>query len=60
VKDIASVPPNFTLFAPVKPLPLIVTVSPPLVTPDDGQTEEIVGVDVGLGSGNALNVSGKV
>jgi hypothetical protein len=40
VKLVASVPPNVTLVAPLKPVPVIRTTSPPLVLPD--VTERLV------------------
>src|SRR5207302_848471 len=43
VKDAASVDPNFTDVAPVKPVPVIVTVVPPAVGPAVGLTEVTVG-----------------
>jgi hypothetical protein len=34
----AEVPPKAIAVAPVKPVPVIVTMSPPVVGPDDGET----------------------
>lgn len=42
VKDVASNPPNVTEVAPVKFLPLIVTLVPPVVLPDTGKILLIV------------------
>ena len=40
----ASTPPNLTEVTPeTKPVPVIVTVVPPTVEPETGETEEIVG-----------------
>ena len=40
---IAATDPNSTFVAPVKPLPLIVTVLPPATGPDDGTIPVITG-----------------
>ena len=37
-ENVAAVPPKLTPVAPVKPVPLIVTVVPPVVGPDVGLT----------------------
>src|SRR5712692_11615316 len=44
VKLVAAPLPNFTEVAPVKPLPVIVTVVPPRVVPDAGLTLRMAGV----------------
>ena len=38
VRDIASIPSNVTDVAPVKFVPVIVTLVPPTMAPDDGET----------------------
>ena len=38
-------PPKLTFVAPVKPVPLMVTVVPPAVVPEVGEMEVIVGAD---------------
>ena len=43
VKMVAEVPPNLTEVAPVKPVPLIVTVVPPATVPDVGDLPVTVG-----------------
>ena len=43
VIDVPAVPPNITDVVPVRLVPVIVTVVPPLVGPDTGDTDEIVG-----------------
>ena len=43
VKLAAANPPNPTLVAPVNPLPVIVTVVPPVVGPEVGEIEVIAG-----------------
>jgi hypothetical protein len=53
VKLVAARPPNPTLVAPVKPLPVIVTVVPPACGPDDGEIDVIVGGEEPLMSASA-------
>ena len=48
VKFVAGVPPKVTLVAPVKFVPVIVTVVPPSVVPVAGDTEEIEGAATGV------------
>ena len=43
VKPLALVAPNFTAVAPVNPVPVMVTVVPPPVGPDAGDTLVMVG-----------------
>ena len=43
VKLVAAVVPNVTEVAPNRPVPVMATVVPPLVVPEVGVTEEIVG-----------------
>ena len=43
VRDVPAVPPNVTPVVAVKLVPVIVTVVPPAVGPDVGDTELIVG-----------------
>ena len=43
LKPLAATLPNATLVAPVNPLPVIVTVVPPAVVPDDGEIDVVVG-----------------
>ena len=43
VNVVAEVVPNLTAVAPVKPVPVIVTVVPPFRVPDDGDTEVTIG-----------------
>ena len=43
VKLVAGVPPNVTAEAPVKPVPVIVTLVPPEALPDAGEIPAIVG-----------------
>lgn len=42
-KRFAGVPPKLTAVAPVKSLPLIVTLVPPVLGPREGDTEATVG-----------------
>ena len=42
-KDVAAVPPKVTLVAPVKVVPVMVTLFPPAVGPELGLTEVTVG-----------------
>jgi len=44
VKLVAATKPKTTLVAPVKPVPVMVTVEPPAVGPDVGEMEVTVGV----------------
>jgi len=44
VKLAAAVDPNLTAVAPSKPVPVMVTVDPPLVVPEVGVKDVIVGV----------------
>ena len=44
VKDVAVVVPKWTAVAPMNPVPVILTVVPPLVVPDVGVSEVTVGV----------------
>ena len=44
VKDVAAVAPKWTAVAPMNPVPVILTVVPPLVVPDVGVSEVTVGV----------------
>ena len=37
VREVAATPPNVTEVAPVKFVPVIVTLVPPVLTPDDGE-----------------------
>jgi hypothetical protein len=48
VKLDASVEPNFTAVAFVKPVPVIVTELPPAVGPDDGLTFVTVGAETNV------------
>ena len=41
--DVAAIPPNVTKVAPVKFLPVIVTLVPPVMPPDDGEILLIIG-----------------
>ena len=41
--DVAAIPPNVTKVAPVKFLPVIVTLVPPAMPPDDGEILLIIG-----------------
>ena len=41
--DVAAIPPNVTKVAPVKFLPVIVTLVPPAMPPDDGEILLITG-----------------
>jgi hypothetical protein len=43
VKDLAAVLPNLTMVAPVRLLPVIVTLVPPVVGPAFGSTDVTVG-----------------
>ena len=43
VKPVAAVAPNLTAVAPVKPVPVIVTLVPPAVGPAVGEIEVTVG-----------------
>src|SRR5579872_5277044 len=43
VKSVAAVGPNSTFVAPVKPVPVIVTVLPPSVGPEEGLTDVTAG-----------------
>jgi len=49
VKQVAATKPKTTLVAPVKPVPVMVTVEPPAVGPDVGEMEVTVGVGMLLG-----------
>ncbi len=44
VNELAAVEPNLTAVAPVRLVPVIVTLVPPVVGPDDGLTLVTVGV----------------
>jgi hypothetical protein len=44
VKLVAATVPKLTLVAPVKPVPVTVTVVPPVVGPEVGEIEVMVGV----------------
>jgi hypothetical protein len=46
VKLVAGVVPKFTLVVPVKPAPVMVTLSPPAVTPVVGNTAVVVGAAI--------------
>jgi hypothetical protein len=48
VKLVVLVEPNFTAVAPVKFVPVIVTVVPPTIEPDVGETPEMVGTAVNV------------
>ena len=48
VKPVAAVAPNFTAVAPVKPVPVIVTLVPPAADPLVGLTAVTVGVRVSV------------
>jgi len=50
VKDVAAVPPKLTEVAPVKLMPVTVTVAP--VAAEVGAKEVIVGAGVGVGAGS--------
>ena len=43
LRDVATVPPNVTTLAPVKEVPVIVTLVPPSVLPDDDEILLITG-----------------
>jgi hypothetical protein len=43
---VAAAPPNVTLVAPVKKVPVIVTEVPPLMPPVLGETDETVGAGI--------------
>ena len=43
VREVAATPPNVTEVAPVKDVPVIVTLVPPAVLPDDGEMLLITG-----------------
>ena len=45
VKDVAAVPPKLTAVAPVRFVPLIVTLVPPAVEPVFGETPVTVGAE---------------
>ena len=45
VKLVAGVVPNWTAVAPMRFVPVMVTVVPPLVVPDVGVNEAMVGVE---------------
>ncbi len=45
VKLVAGVVPNWTAVAPIRFVPVIVTVVPPLVVPDVGVNEEMLGAE---------------
>ena len=45
VNDVAVVAPNLTAVAPKRLVPVILTVVPPLVVPDVGVREEMVGLE---------------
>ena len=47
VKLAAAVAPNFTLVAPVKPVPVMATLVPPAVGPPTGEMEVTMGNDAG-------------
>jgi hypothetical protein len=47
VNELAAVPPNLTAVAPVRLVPVIVTLLPPAAGPDDGDTPVTVGAGVG-------------
>src|SRR5207248_697622 len=48
VNDAALVPPKSTSLAPVKPVPVMVTVSPPAVLPEEGLSEVTLGADASV------------
>ncbi len=43
VKEVATMLPNLTEVAPVKPVPVIVTIVPPAIGPELGETPVTVG-----------------
>ena len=43
LKDVAVIPPNVTMVAPVKDVPVIVTLVPPAVLPTNGKMPVIFG-----------------
>ena len=43
VREVAATPPNVTEVAPVKDVPVIVTLVPPVVLPNDGEMPVIFG-----------------
>jgi len=51
VNEVAGVPLKLTAVAPVKPVPVMNTVSPPAVEPDDGEMRVIDGPEAGLNPG---------
>ena len=56
VKTKAAVPPNETPVAPVKPVPVMVTMVTPAAGPLDGLIFDTVGLGVGLGFGVAVGL----
>ena len=43
LSDVAAIPPNVTKVAPVKLVPVIVTLVPPVLIPDDGEMSVMLG-----------------
>ena len=43
LRDVAAIPPNVIKVAPVKFVPVIVTLVPPVLTPDDGEMSVMLG-----------------
>jgi hypothetical protein len=54
VNELAATPPNFTLVAPAKLVPVIVTDVPPAVGPDDGLTLVIAGAGLYVNSSDGV------
>ncbi len=46
LREVADNPPNVTKVAPVKDVPVIVTLVPPAVLPDDGEMPVIFGGEI--------------
>jgi hypothetical protein len=46
LREVAVNPPNVTKFAPVKDVPVSVTLVPPAVLPDDGEMPVIFGGEI--------------
>ncbi len=46
LRDVAAIPSNVTRVAPVKFLPVIVTLVPPVMPPDDGEILLITGGEI--------------
>ncbi|GAA3063348.1 hypothetical protein GCM10020000_53450 [Streptomyces olivoverticillatus] len=54
VKEVAGVAPKRTVVAPVNPVPVTVTLVPPAVVPEIGDTELTMGTGVAKGSAEVV------